>query len=43
MKRKSISDQSVGEAPTPGSEPPAKRGRGRPPKNKAPVANVRSP
>ncbi|KFY69585.1 hypothetical protein V498_10448 [Pseudogymnoascus sp. VKM F-4517 (FW-2822)] len=39
MKRKSISDQSVGEAPAPGSEPPAKRGRGRPPKNKAPVAN----
>ncbi|OBT98891.1 hypothetical protein VE01_02489 [Pseudogymnoascus verrucosus] len=38
-KRKSISDQSVGEPPAPGSEPPAKRGRGRPPKNKAPVAN----
>ncbi|OBT48232.1 hypothetical protein VE00_01061 [Pseudogymnoascus sp. WSF 3629] len=38
-KRKSISDQSVGEASAPGSEPPAKRGRGRPPKNKAPVAN----
>ncbi|OBT78829.1 hypothetical protein VF21_02607 [Pseudogymnoascus sp. 05NY08] len=38
-KRKSISDQSVGEAPAPGSEPPAKRGRGRPPKNKAPLAN----
>lgn len=42
-KRKSISDQSVGEAAAPGSEPPAKRGRGRPPKNKTPVANVRSP
>ncbi|ELR03461.1 hypothetical protein GMDG_06194 [Pseudogymnoascus destructans 20631-21] len=40
-KPKSISDQSVGEASAPGSEPPAKRGRGRPPKNKAPVANVR--
>ncbi|KFZ13165.1 hypothetical protein V502_06746 [Pseudogymnoascus sp. VKM F-4520 (FW-2644)] len=38
-KRKSIGEQSVGEAPAPGSEPPAKRGRGRPPKNKAPVAN----
>ncbi|KFY15198.1 hypothetical protein V492_02171 [Pseudogymnoascus sp. VKM F-4246] len=38
-KRKSISDQSAGEPSAPGSEPPAKRGRGRPPKNKAPVAN----
>ncbi|OBT62108.1 hypothetical protein VE03_09001 [Pseudogymnoascus sp. 23342-1-I1] len=38
-KRKSMSDQSVGDAPASGSEPPAKRGRGRPPKNKAPVPN----
>ncbi|KFY24443.1 hypothetical protein V493_05233 [Pseudogymnoascus sp. VKM F-4281 (FW-2241)] len=38
-KRKSIGEPSGGEAPAPGSEPPAKRGRGRPPKNKAPVAN----
>ncbi|OBT51049.1 hypothetical protein VE04_09222 [Pseudogymnoascus sp. 24MN13] len=38
-KRKSISDQSVGEPAAPGAVPPAERGRGRPPKNKAPVAN----
>ncbi|KFX93949.1 hypothetical protein V490_04587, partial [Pseudogymnoascus sp. VKM F-3557] len=38
-KRKSIGGQSEGEPVAPGSEPPAKRGRGRPPKNKAPAAN----
>jgi len=39
-KRKSIADLPGAGSPTPGSEPPVKRGRGRPPKNKPSVPNV---
>lgn len=39
-KRKSMADLPVAEPATPGSAPPVKRGRGRPPKNKPAVLNV---
>lgn len=39
-KRKSIAELSGAGSPTSGSEPPVKRGRGRPPKNKPSVPNV---